>query len=168
MKIFITTAVMTSTLLCANTLTVVDEGKVEEVAQSMGVVTMDANRPQDDTEYQEVTVKDAGVEFTIRVVKPKKQLQGLSASSSKEKASLDKINSKVGLIVDFTNTEVDIQTFMSRFDLKLQTKMAIGYYIFENHSNLTDILLMNKVLQSDMKDKIKTIRPNWPMEMVTF
>jgi hypothetical protein len=167
MKYFIKTVVLTSTLLSAHTLTVVDDGEIEKSDKILNAPILKNSTQLDKKEYQDVTIKDAGVVYSMRVKKPKKENM-IHASKASIKSTTNKLNSKVGLIIDFTDTDIDMQTFIIRFNLQLKTKMAIGYYIFNNHSNLTDILLIEKILQSDMKDKIKTIRPNWLMDVVAF
>ena len=55
---------------------------------------------------------------------------------------------------------IDIEAFSRKYSIKLQKKLSIGYYIFQNKSNLSDIELVSTI-QKENINRIKTIRPNW-------
>jgi len=83
-------------------------------------------------------------------------------------AVTSKLNSKDGFVIAFMDEKIDIEAFEKHFDIKLKEKLQIGYYIFENHSEFSDIKLMRTILSSDEGKNIETIKPNWKMQMSKF
>ena len=77
------------------------------------------------------------------------------------------LSSKEGFLIVFVD-DSKIAAFETRFDVKLKEKLQIGYYIFENHSNFSDVELMNMILSSSEGKNIETIKPNWKMKMRKF
>jgi hypothetical protein len=170
MKKILSIVIMGASIMYAATLEVVEHGMVDSAEQA-SVKVMDANTEEESAvEHKEVKVKDGGVEYSKQVEVIKKSTSKTSVQTTSEQSTeevpLDKLNSKVGVILAFKNNTVDIKEFEARFELKLKEKLVIGYYIFENVSSLTDVLLVSKILASDMNNKIETIRPNWPLEAV--
>lgn len=165
MKNIITALVLCGGLLSASgNFTIVDIGVVENITTDR----VEALSVTDKKEYVKVKVKDGGVNRTIFVEKKKNKIEAYSTNStSKQKpAKLDKLNSKVGIIVSFKDDTTDIDTFASRFNIKLKVKLEVGYYIFENSSAYTDIVLIQNILSDAISSKIDTIRPNWPMDVI--
>jgi len=87
---------------------------------------------------------------------------------TQQSALNSKLNSKDSLLITFIDKNTDIEAFEKRFNLKLQNKLQIGYYIFKNSSKFSDIVLMNSILASKEGANIETIKPNWKMEMKKY
>jgi hypothetical protein len=69
---------------------------------------------------------------------------------------------KYGLIIKFTDIEnLDIEDFEAKYDLKFKEKLSIGYYIFENLSSLSDLDLIEKIIESEKN--LYTIKQNQPL-----
>ena len=113
--------------------------------------------------YREIKIKDNGVEQVILI-----ELKDANNSIGIDSDANNKLYSKDGVIIDFSNLSIDIEEFEKLFHLKLKEKLQIGYYIFENQSDLSDIILIETILNSNMKESIKTIRANWEMGVETF
>lgn len=72
-----------------------------------------------------------------------------------------------GIIVEFINqNEVDIELFEQNYQLKLEAKMAIGYYIFANDAEKTDIEITRSIIEQETN--VKTVKPNWKMNQQTY
>ena len=70
---------------------------------------------------------------------------------------------KEGVIVSFTDeSKLSLNNFESKYGLKLQTKMRIGYYIFNNLSSKTDVQIVKDIIQNETN--VKTVKPNWKMQ----
>ena len=68
---------------------------------------------------------------------------------------------KKSIIIAFKKgVHVDLTAFSRKYSIELQKKLSIGYYIFQNKSNLSDLELI-ATIQKENKNRIKTIRPNW-------
>jgi hypothetical protein len=109
-----------------------------------------------DTEeqYRTFTVLDKGVKRTILIPKESRFEGKMSPYSAKQ------IDAQEGIVIQFTDPEtVDIEAFEEKYQLKLISKMVIGYYIFKNQSKLSDIALIEKILKEEAG--IKTLKPNW-------
>jgi len=171
MKKVLSIVIIGVSMIGAATLEIVESGIVDS-SELVSVKAMDENIEEKlSIEYKEVKVKDGGVEYTEKVEVIKKSPSTktsvqVNSKKFKEDVPLDKLNSKIGVILEFKNSMIDIKTLEERFGLKLKEKLEIGYYIFENVSSLTDVLLVSKILASDMNNEIETIRPNWPLEVV--
>lgn len=82
-------------------------------------------------------------------------------SKSSKKVNKE-ISSNSGVVVVYKNPSVVvINEFESKYDIKLKTKMAIGYYIFENHSSKSDIAIVSEIIANEKN--IKTVKPNWKL-----
>lgn len=166
MKKILILVIMGASIVSAATLEVVESGVVDSATLS-SVREMDTNTEESTVEYKDVKVKDAGTEYTIQVeIKKDDPSKNVTKKDEAEDTPLDKLHSKVGVILKFKNKNVDIVAFSEKFGLKLKERLVIGYYIFENTSNLTDILLVENILLSDMSTSIDTIRPNWPLGVI--
>ena len=110
----------------------------------------------DNTEM--MTIIDKGVKRTVPVNRLEKNdsLQGKSASTSN-------VEQKKGLLIRFTKSEnLDIKDFEEKYALKLKEKMKIGYYIFQNKSKESDLVLMQRILKNETN--IDSMKPNWKMK----
>ena len=87
---------------------------------------------------------------------------------TRETAVNNKLNSKDGLLINFIDKNTNIEAFELSFNVKLKEKLQIGYYIFENNSASSDMVLMNTILASNEGENIETIKPNWKMQMKKF
>lgn len=166
MKYIITIFILCNSMVqAANTFEVVDSGIVKSdgdiFPKMMSTFSLEKKK------YVKVKIKDAGSERTI-LIEEKKSVPVVSASSSelkKESLKLDKLHSKVGVIVKFINDNIDIDTFVAKFSLKLKIKSVVGYYIFDNISTDSDIVVIQNILSDEMSSDIDTIRANWPMDV---
>jgi hypothetical protein len=113
-------------------------------------------------EYKEVKIKDGGVE-QIMLVEIKKSTDSNISTLTTQSATVDRLASKEGIIIDFKTLPLPIKEFEKMFNLKLKEKLQIGYYIFENQSTLSDIELIDTILKSEIKESLKTVRPDWKM-----
>jgi len=100
---------------------------------------------------QIITIVDKGVERKINIPSQNVKARYLNNKSS-------------GILVLF-NKNIDIKNFKNKYSLELKKRLSIGYYIFENNSNLNDIELISKIYKEN-KSSIKTIRPNWALGMM--
>lgn len=104
--------------------------------------------------YRTFTVLDKGVKRTMVIPKESRFEGKMSPYSAKQ------IEAQEGIVIQFADPEtVDIEAFEAKYQLKLVSKMVIGYYIFENRSKLSDITLIEKILKEETG--IKTLKPNW-------
>jgi|GEM_PF-6184747 hypothetical protein len=161
MKKVLITAILTSTIMSAsNSLEVlsIDNIDASELQNNIMITSNEVKQ----IEYKEVKIKDGGIEQTIRIEVKKDNNSSIGTQSS----TIDKLNSSVGLLIYFKDLHLSIEEFEKLFNLKLQEKLHSGYYIFENKSGLSDIELIDIILKSDIKEHLKTIRPNWKMDVV--
>ena len=118
-------------------------------AQSKKTETTDAEE-----NYRTFTVLDKGVKRTMLIPKESRFEGKMSPYSAKQ------ISAQEGILIQFTDPEtVDMEAFEEKYQLKLKSKMVIGYYIFQNRSKLSDIALIEKILKEEKG--IKTLKPNW-------
>jgi len=99
--------------------------------------------------HTEATILEGGIRRTILIKKD-------STLSAKSTAP----STKQGVILSFwDDNSVSVGDLERRYGLKLQEKLMIGYYIFENISDKSDM----KVVEAIIKDEnhIKTVKPNW-------
>ena len=97
-----------------------------------------------------ITIIDNGVERKIAIPTTP---NGISARVIESRQKSIIIAFKKGVHVDLT-------AFSRKYSIELQKKLSIGYYIFQNKSNLSDLELI-ATIQKENKNRIKTIRPNW-------
>ena len=115
--------------------------------------TVDLNK------YERVITIDRGVE-RVQYIPKASQNTAQSSSSS----TINELTAKLGLIIEFSSKDININQFENKYDLSLQTILINKYYVFYNKSkSTTDIGLMRKILEND-KDKITTINPNWSLK----
>ena len=167
MKTVLIISILTTVLINANSL--LEVLSVEDIdsqeLENRRMIEVESQAIQK-AKYQEVQIKDNGVNQTI-LVEVKKNLEGNSSLSVETEVNSE-LSSKDGLIVDFYINPNSLDEFESTFNIKIKEKLKIGYYIFENNSQLSDILLIESILKSDNQNLIKTIRPNWKMGVKAF
>jgi len=104
--------------------------------------------------YRTFTVLDKGVKRTMVIPKESRFEGKMSPYSATQNEAQE------GIVIQFADPEtVNIEAFEEKYQLKLVSKMVIGYYIFENRSKLSDIALIEKILKEE--SGIKTLKPNW-------
>ncbi len=97
-----------------------------------------------------ITVLDKGV---------KRQIP-LPPVSSSQKKSIGHTITQNGVLVAFKNTSLlSVSEFETRYGLKLKSKMAIGYYVFENRSGRDDAEIITDIIAHG--NNVKTVKPNW-------
>ena len=105
-------------------------------------------------ETEEVTVLDKGVKRTIHI--PKVNTTKNAVYSAKQ------LSANNGILVSFKKVDANtISDFETKYQVKLKTKMAIGYYIFENVSKDSDVALIADVMKDT--SNIQSLKPNWKM-----
>ena len=71
------------------------------------------------------------------------------------------------LLVKFnTNSDLDIQNILAKYDLKIISKLKIGYYVIEdkNENNITKY-----IIEDLSKEKIiKTVKPKYKLKLKTY
>ena len=97
-----------------------------------------------------ITIIDNGIERKIAIPSTS---NGISARMIETQ--------KKSIIIAFKKgVNIDLEAFSRKYKIKLEKKLSIGYYIFQNKSTLSDIELVSTI-QKENKNRIKTIRPNW-------
>ena len=96
-------------------------------------------------------------------------VEDVNQSGITQRFAIDnKLNSKDGLLIKFSDNSIEISLFEKQFSVTLKEKLRIGYYVFMNNSSLSDMALMQKILASSEGKNIETIKPNWKMQMGKF
>jgi hypothetical protein len=104
------------------------------------------------TQKVNMTVLDKGIKREISVDK-----SGITSRKS---------SNSNGVVVAFKNpSTVSIPEFESRYSLKLKSKLKIGYYIFTNQSNSSDMEIVSEIIASSKE--VKTVKPNRRMHNKT-
>ncbi|HQS72246.1 MAG TPA: hypothetical protein PLH07_04040 [Sulfurovum sp.] len=105
--------------------------------------------------YTEAIILDEGVKRTIHI--PKDSNTTAKASTYE---SIQTLSKKEGVMVSFRkNNGLSIGVFETKYGLKLQEKLAIGYYIFENVSDKSDMEIVQDIIKNE--SAVKTVKPNW-------
>jgi len=117
-----------------------------------------------DLKFELIKIKENNTTKNMLVPIESVDLTGVSRQSSVD----TKLNSKDGLIIVFIDKNTDIEAFQISFNVKLKEKLQIGYYIFENNSEFSDVVLMNTILKSKQNQNVETIKPNWKMQMKKY
>lgn len=160
MRRILITAILTITIVSASSSLEVLSIENIDSSELQNTMLIQSNEVEK-VNYKKVQIKDNGIIQTILV-----EVEENNSTLSTQSTNNDKLNSKDGLIIDFQNLKLSIEEFEKLFNLKLQETLKIGYYIFENTSELSDIELIDIILQSEIKENLKTIRPNWKMDAV--
>jgi hypothetical protein len=109
--------------------------------------------------YTEVIILDKGIKRTLYIQKENNNTQ----ESSKNKMGIYSTKmqeSKNGLIISFTDpSKINIDEFEIQYGLKLKKKLNIGYYIFENVSENSDMQIVSTIISNEKS--VKTVKPNW-------
>lgn len=68
-----------------------------------------------------------------------------------------------GVIIAFEDeSQIDISSIETKYNIKFKNKLHIGYYIFDNTSDMDDTSLVNEIILNE--SNAKTVMPNWPMQ----
>lgn len=104
--------------------------------------------------YTEMTILDGGVKRIIHVPKD----ANLTTKATTYETT--KTTVKKGVIVSFKEIDaLSIGALETKYGLKLQEKLAIGYYIFENVSDKSDMEIIKDIIENE--SAVKTVKPNW-------
>ena len=107
------------------------------------------------TQENTITILDKGVKRLIA-------LPAISSNQKQNTASTTHKNTISGVLVAFKDTSLlSVSEFETRYGLKFKTKMAIGYYIFENRSSRSDAEIIAEIIANE--DNVKTVKPNWKL-----
>lgn len=107
--------------------------------------------------YKYITILENSVKRKINVLRVDSKIGVLNVENT---------DNRQGLILSFKDiSEVSIAEFEAKYDLKLKTKLVIGYYIFENKSSKSDVEIVGKIIENEAN--IKTVKPNWKMQNIT-
>ncbi len=107
--------------------------------------------------YTQVIILEKGVKRKINIPKDDKTKNTFSPYSAKEATSQE------GIIVSFKKpSQISISEFEIKYGLKLKTKLVIGYYIFQNISEHSDIQIVEDIMKNETN--IETVKPNWKMK----
>ena len=117
-----------------------------------------------DLKFELIKIKENNTTKNMLVPIESVDLTGVSRQSLVD----TQLNSKDGLIIVFIDKNIDIEAFEISFNVKLKEKLQIGYYIFENNSKFSDVVLMNTILKSKQGQNVETIKPNWKMQMEKY
>lgn len=152
--------IIVGNIISASTLEVLSRGKTELNIEKNKNFKINIKHTKKEKTYRKVTIKNDGIDRSVQVE--------VVSNILKNGNTLDKLHSKLGLIIDFKDKNLNIEAFSIRYNLKLKHQMAIGYYIFENKSTHSDIDIVEDILTSKMKENILTIKPNWPLMMKQY
>lgn len=104
--------------------------------------------------YTDVIILEKGVKRKICIPKDDTVKSRINPYEAKQ------LYSKEGIVLTFKDTsKVSINELEAKYGLKLNTKLMIGYYIFENISKKSDIEIVKSII--DNETNVKTVKPNW-------
>jgi len=107
-----------------------------------------------------IKVKENPNDYIQKIIKENEHIRKINISKDKYR-TFDK---KEGLILSFNNQNINsIDDLEDKYSIKLKYKLSIGYYIFDNNSDLDDIELVEKIIQNE--NNIKSIKPNWKLNV---
>ena len=136
----------------------------ERGVSSQKNVKKERGKVSKDVSFELIKVKEANRTRSMFIPIADVNLTGVA----RQIAIDNKLNSKDGLLITFTDEKIDIQVFEKDFGLKLKEKLRIGYYVFENNSGFNDVTVMNNILKSTQSNYIEMVKPNWKMQMRKF
>ncbi len=106
-----------------------------------------------------ITIIDNGIKRKLIVPKMLLEKQeGINARGTNSQIPF----TKRGLLIKFKDSNIDLEAFAQKYGLKFKRKLSIGYIVFDNISQKSDVEIINEILANE-KDNIKSIRPNWPL-----
>lgn len=109
-----------------------------------------------DNSYTKVIVMDKGIKRTVLIPKEDTVKNKMNPMKAEQAVSKD------GVIVSFKDSsQASINAFETKYKLKLQHKLLVGYYIFTNVSKLTDVQIVEEIIKNETN--IETVKPNWKM-----
>lgn len=107
-----------------------------------------------------IKVKENPDNYIQKVIKENGTIRKINISKNRYR-NFDK---KEGLILSFKlENSSSIENLEKKYDIKLKYKLSIGYYTFDNNSNLSDIELVGDIIKDE--DNIKSIKPNWKLNV---
>ena len=112
-------------------------------------------KQQDNTEnYTKVTILDKGVKRKIYISKDDTLKNKFNPHTAKQ------LSSKDGIIISFKDPiRISMSGFEAKYGLKFKKKLLIGYYIFQNISEYSDVKIVGKIIKNE--PNVKTVKPNW-------
>ena len=123
------------------------------VMTGCGVAASKTMHPASKAKGDTMTVLEKGV---------KRKVIGQGNSSHNKQRKSKTSNTKNGVLVAFKNTSLlSVSEFEARYGLKLKSKMAIGYYVFENRSSKGDAQIIADIIANE--SNVKTVKPNWKL-----
>jgi len=107
-----------------------------------------------------VKVKENQNSYIQKIIKENGTIRKINISKIKYR-TFDK---KEGLILSFkAQNSSSIENLENRYSIKLKHKLSVGYYIFDNNSDLNDIELVENIIENE--DNIRSIKPNWKLNV---
>jgi hypothetical protein len=149
MKKVLVVGFISSMIVFGGSLEVLSIEEIKPTELKSGMLVAKSNT--ESIKYKKMKIKDTGIEKTIKIVA--------------QLSTFNKLTAKEGVLVDFSAKQISLEAFEKEFNLKFIKKLQIGYYIFENQSTWSDFELIDKILESDSVLSIRTIRPNWKMDV---
>ena len=122
------------------------------------LLAKDMNHKDNQKQYKEVTVLDKGIKRTLFI-------EGETSVETSKKNQLSVYNTKAkdvkkGLLLRMKKgTTLNIIKFETTYGLKFKEKLTIGYYVFKNISEKSDMEIVNLILTNEKN--IDTVKPNW-------
>jgi hypothetical protein len=104
--------------------------------------------------YIQIIILDKGVKRKIYIPKDDTLKNKFNPHTAKQ------LSTKDGIIISFKDpVQIPMSEFEAKYGLKLQKKLLIGYYIFQNISGYSDIQIVGKIIKNE--PNVKTVKPNW-------
>ncbi len=104
--------------------------------------------------YTKITILDKGVKRKIYIPKDDTLKNKFNPHTAK------RLSSKDGIIISFKDPiRISISGFEAKYGLKFKKKLLIGYYIFQNISEYSDVKIVEKIIKNE--PNVKTVKPNW-------
>jgi len=104
--------------------------------------------------YTKITILDKGVKRKIYISKDDTLKNKFNPHTAKQ------LSSKDGIIISFKDPiRISMSEFEAKYGLKFKKKLLIGYYIFQNISEYSDVKIVGKIIKNE--PNVKTVKPNW-------
>ncbi len=111
--------------------------------------------------HQQAVILDGGVKRTIHIAKDSQLKSKMNSYDAK------RITSKDGVIVNFIDSSyLSVDEFAKKYGLKFKQRLMIGYYIFDNVSQLSDLQIVEKIITNETN--VETVKPNWKMKKILY
>jgi hypothetical protein len=103
--------------------------------------------------YTAYSIKERGKRVDVSI----KTTSAKSTQKTKQGKTFDE---NVMIVIKFNQAvEVDIDAFLSRYDLELERQMITGHYLLHNHSKHKPMALIQTII--DNEPAVDSIFPNW-------